>query len=94
MTEPMLHPSGINGIGVKLHDHHLRRLAIVYVRQSHPQQVVEHVESTARQYALVERASAWGWPRERVLVLDEDQGQSGQSMATRLGFQRLLAEVS
>lgn len=94
MTEPMLHPSGINGIGAKLHDHHLRRLAIVYVRQSHPQQVVEHVESTARQYALVERASAWGWPRERVLVLDEDQGQSGQSMVTPLGFQRLLAEVS
>lgn len=94
MTEPMLHPSGTSGIGAKLHDYHLRRLAVVYVRQSHPQQVVEHVESTARQYALVERASTWGWPRERVLVIDEDQGQSGQSMVTRLGFQRLLAEVS
>ena len=31
---------------------------------------------------------------ERVIVIDEDQGQSGQSIATRLGFQRLLAEVS
>jgi DNA invertase Pin-like site-specific DNA recombinase len=67
---------------------------MVYVRQSHPQQVVEHVESTARQYALVERAIAYGWSPERVLVIDEDQGQSGQSIATRLGFQRLLAEVS
>jgi len=67
---------------------------MVYVRQSHPQQVVEHVESTARQYALVERAVAYGWLLERVIVIDEDQGQSGQSIATRLGFQRLLAEVS
>jgi DNA invertase Pin-like site-specific DNA recombinase len=66
----------------------------VYVRQSHPQQVVDHVESTARQYALVERAVALGWSPERVVVIDEDQGQSGQSMVTRLGFQRLLAEVS
>jgi len=67
---------------------------MVYVRQSHPQPVVEHAESTARPYALVERAIAYGWRPERVIVIDEEQGQSGQSMATRLGFQRLLAEVS
>jgi DNA invertase Pin-like site-specific DNA recombinase len=84
----------MRGVASKLHDYHLRRLAIVYVRQSHPQQVVEHVESTARQYALVDRAVTLGWSRDRVVVMDEDQGQSGQSMATRLGFQRVLAEVS
>jgi DNA invertase Pin-like site-specific DNA recombinase len=94
MSEPSFHPNGISGIGSKLRDHHLRRQAMVYIRQSHPQQVVEHVESTARQYALAERAVAWGWAPERVIVIDEDQGQSGQSIATRLGFQRLLAEVS
>lgn len=94
MTEHAVKPIGVGGIGSKLHDHHLRRQAMVYVRQSHPQQVIEHVESTARQYALAERAIAWGWSPERVIVIDEDQGQSGQSMATRLGFQRLLAEVS
>jgi DNA invertase Pin-like site-specific DNA recombinase len=94
MTEQALTPIGVRGLGPKLHDHHLRRQAMVYVRQSHPQQVVEHVESTARQYALVERAIAYGWSPERVIVIDEDQGQSGQSIATRLGFQRLLAEVS
>src|SRR6266700_3728188 len=94
MTEPSLNPSGVGGIGSKLRDDHLRRQAIVYVRQSHPQQVVENVESTARQYALVERAIAWGWSPERGIVIDEEQGQSGQSIATRLGFQRLLAEVS
>jgi DNA invertase Pin-like site-specific DNA recombinase len=94
MTEPSLHPSGVGGLGSKLRDHPRRRQAIVDVRQSHPQHVVEHVESTARHYALVERAITWGWSPERVIVLDEDQGQSGQSIATRLGFQRLLAEVS
>jgi DNA invertase Pin-like site-specific DNA recombinase len=86
MSEPSFHPNGISGIGSKLRDHHLRRQAMVYIRQSHPQQVVEHVESTARQYALAERAVAWGWAPERVIVIDEDQGQSGQSIATRLGF--------
>src|SRR3989441_3725269 len=92
MTEQALRPIG--GLVPKLQDHHLRRQAIVYVRQSHPQQVIDHVESTARQYGLVDRAVTWGWARDRVVVIDEDQGQSGQSMVTRLGFQRLLAEVS
>jgi DNA invertase Pin-like site-specific DNA recombinase len=55
---------------------------------------LNHGESTARQYGLVDRAVTWGWARDRVVVIDEDQGQSGQSMVTRLGFQRLLAEVS
>jgi DNA invertase Pin-like site-specific DNA recombinase len=91
MTERVLRPTV--GATAKLQDHHLLRQAIVYVRQSSPQQVAEHVESTARQYALVDRALAWGWSRDRVVVIDEDQGQSGQSMAARLGFQRLLAEV-
>jgi DNA invertase Pin-like site-specific DNA recombinase len=94
MTEPILQLRGVRGVASKLHDYHLQRLAVVYVRQSHPQQVVEHVESTARQYALVDRAVALGWSRDRVVVIDEDQGQSGQSMVTRLGFQRVLAEVS
>ena len=94
MIEPTRQPIEVDGTRVKLQDHHLRRQAMVYVRQSHPQQVIDHVESTARQYALVERAIAWGWAPERVIVIDEDQGQSGQSIATRLGFQRVLAEIS
>jgi DNA invertase Pin-like site-specific DNA recombinase len=43
---------------------------------------------------VVDRAVALGWPRDRVVVIDEDQGQSGQSRVTRLGFQPLLAEGS
>jgi DNA invertase Pin-like site-specific DNA recombinase len=78
----------------KLHAWHLERSAIVYVRQSTPQQVLEHQESTARQYALVDRAVALGWPRQQILVIDDDLGKSGQSIEGRLDFQRLLAEVA
>ena len=78
----------------KLRDWHLDRWAIVYVRQSTPQQVNDHQESTARQYALAGRAVDLGWSAERVLVIDDDLGRSGQSVEGRLGFQRLLAEVA
>lgn len=78
----------------KIREYHGERLAIVYVRQSSPQQVQNHRESTARQYALVGRAVALGWPADRVVVIDEDQGHSGKSVADRPGFQRLLTEVT
>ena len=80
-------------VSTKLQTCHLSKRAIVYVRQSTPQQVINHRESTERQYALVDRAVALGWSREQVIVIDEDQGQSGQSAEGRLGFQRMLAEV-
>jgi DNA invertase Pin-like site-specific DNA recombinase len=78
----------------KLRPWHLDRLAIVYVRQSTPQQVLDHKESTARQYALAGRAVALGWPADRVVTIDDDLGKSGQSIEGRPGFQRLLAEVA
>jgi hypothetical protein len=45
-------------------DWQLGRLAIIYVRQSTPQQILDHRESRERQYALVDYAVALGWPRE------------------------------
>src|SRR5262249_49420100 len=80
--------------GAKIGSRHLDRLAIVYVRQSTPQQVAEHRESADLQYQLRRRAVTLGWPEARVLVIDGDQGVSGQSIDNRPGFQRLLAEVS
>lgn len=77
----------------KISDWHLQRKAIVYVRQSTPQQVVEHRESADRQYGLVQRAVLLGWPEDRVEVVDEDQGRSGQTAEGRLGFQYVLAEI-
>jgi DNA invertase Pin-like site-specific DNA recombinase len=78
----------------KIHDQHLDRLAIVYVRQSDPQQVLNHRESRERQYALADLAAAWGWPRDRTLIIDDDQGLSGRTADQRSGFQRILAEVT
>jgi DNA invertase Pin-like site-specific DNA recombinase len=78
----------------KIQAWHLERLAIVYVRQSTPQQVGANPESGQRQYALARRAVDLGWPADRVLTIDEDQGRSGATAEGRLGFQRLLAEVS
>lgn len=78
----------------KIQDQHLERLAIVYVRQSSPYQVLNHRESRERQYALANFARDLGWPTERVLIIDEDQGQSGKFSEDRSGFQRLLAEVT
>jgi DNA invertase Pin-like site-specific DNA recombinase len=78
----------------KLRPWHLDRAAFVYVRQSTPQQVSDHQESTARQYALADRAIALGWTADRVTTIDDDLGKSGQSIEGRPGFQRLLAEVA
>lgn len=78
----------------KIRAAHLDKLALVYVRQSSPQQVLENRESTARQYALADYAQILGWPAGRVVVIDEDQGQSGTRADNRSGYQRLLAEVT
>src|SRR3974390_2553241 len=72
---------------------HLQRSAYLYVRQSTLRQVLENTESTERQYALRRRALVLGWVEERIVVIDEDQGQSGASVNGREGFQRLVAEV-
>ena len=73
---------------------HLKRDAYLYVRQSTPRQVIEHAESTQRQYALRDRAIDAGWPAERVRIIDCDLGKSGSSAATRDGFQELVSEVA
>ena len=78
----------------KIGPSHLERLAVVYVRQSTAQQVLDHAESTHLQYGLAARARALGWPQGRVLVIDDDLGKSGASAQDRVGFQRLVSEVS
>src|SRR5829696_9757499 len=78
----------------KIREQHLDRLAMVYVRQSSPQQVLENRESRERQYALAQFAQQLGWPADRVVIVDQDQGQSGKSADNRSGFQRLMTEVS
>jgi DNA invertase Pin-like site-specific DNA recombinase len=73
---------------------HLRRRALVYVRQSTPAQVEYNRESTERQYRLAERAVELGWAREHISVLDQDLGISGSGLAERAGFTHMTAEVA
>lgn len=84
---------GIALASSKIAPHHLERLAIVYVRQSHPSQILHHPESARLQYNLTEHTVALGWSRERVLVIDDDQGRTATNSEGRPGFQRLVAEV-
>jgi DNA invertase Pin-like site-specific DNA recombinase len=81
-------------ISSKVRSAHTRRLAYVYVRQSSPTQVKNNRESTRRQYALVERARACGWNRDRIRVIDEDFGKSGASTDGRDGFSRLAVDAA
>jgi DNA invertase Pin-like site-specific DNA recombinase len=78
----------------KISNRHHERLAVVYVRQSSVHQVQRNQESTQLQYSLVHHADRLGWPRERILVIDDDLGISGASSEGRFGFQRLLSEVA
>jgi DNA invertase Pin-like site-specific DNA recombinase len=72
---------------------HRAKLAYIYVRQSTAGQVRQHQESTELQYRLVDRAILFGWPKERVEVIDDDLGKSAASSDDRYGFQRLIAEI-
>ncbi len=72
---------------------HLKRAAYLYIRQSTLRQVLENTESTQRQYALRRRAVSLGWSEERIIVIDNDLGQSGASKQEREGFRRLVADV-
>jgi len=55
--------------------------------------VKHHRESAELHYRLVDRAIRFGWPRERVDVVDEDLSKSGASGSDRSGFQKLIAQI-
>jgi DNA invertase Pin-like site-specific DNA recombinase len=73
---------------------HLTRQALIYVRQSTPQQVLTNTESQRLQYALRQRAVECGWPATAVEVIDTDLGLSGRTTDTRAGFADLVARVT
>ena len=85
---------GATYVSSKICEEHLQLDAVLYVRQSTSQQLREHQESTARQYALKERLTALGWREDQVIVLDEDLGISGAGKVERPGFRRLLKLVA
>src|ERR1700686_5644598 len=73
---------------------HLDRKAVVYVRQSSPQQVINNQESLRLQYALRQPARELGWHEADIDVIDADLGLSGASAAGRSGFKELVGRVS
>src|SRR5258706_12240686 len=81
-----------SGQSRKIASWHIERLAMVYVRQSTPQQVLRHPESTRLQYGLVSRAEAYGWASDRIVGIDDDLGKSGATAVGRGGFERLGTE--
>ncbi len=77
----------------KIHPHHLARLAIVYIRQSSPGQVKDHPESYRVQKRLAQRAAELGWPKEKIRVVQGDQGISASQPGKRDGFNDVLEMV-
>src|SRR4051794_34171893 len=75
----------------KVSPDHLKRRAIVYIRQSSPGQVIHNQESQRRQYGLADHARQLGF--QQVEVIDEDLGRSGSGQVERPGFEHLVAEV-
>jgi DNA invertase Pin-like site-specific DNA recombinase len=74
----------------KITSEHLARQAVVYIRQSTPDQVANNLESKRRQYGLADRTRQLGW--NDVAVIDDDLGRSGGGVA-RPGFEKLLAAI-
>ena len=73
---------------------HLDRRAVIYIRQSSPQQVLSQQESLRLQYALRQRAVECGWPATAIDVIDSDLGQTGRTTDGRAGFAELVARVT
>jgi DNA invertase Pin-like site-specific DNA recombinase len=78
-------------ISDKIRPHHLERKALLYVRQSSPQQVLHNRESSTLQYAMRDRLTALGW--SQIEVIDDDLGRSAAGTVQRAGFERMVAEV-
>jgi DNA invertase Pin-like site-specific DNA recombinase len=77
-----------------LQPHHLRRKAVIYIRQSTGHQVLTNIESQQLQRAMREQAHHLGWPDERIEIVETDLGQTAQSTHRRGGYQALLADVA
>jgi DNA invertase Pin-like site-specific DNA recombinase len=79
---------------VKITARHLDRKAVIYIRQSSPKQVREHLDSQLTQRTLIHRAEHLGWHPERIEVFDGDLGQSAAGGQERDDFKALAAEVA
>src|SRR5262249_26103027 len=72
---------------------HLRRLAVVYIRQSTEKQVRDNTGSTDFQRSLAALARSYGWPNSLIEIIDEDLGITGSSTEGRSGWQQMQMMV-
>jgi DNA invertase Pin-like site-specific DNA recombinase len=73
---------------------HLSRKALIYIRQSSPNQAISNQESLRMQYALQQRAIELGWPESATQIIDSDLGTTAASAEHREGFKEALAQVT
>ena len=73
---------------------HLRRLAVVYVRQSSPHQALANQESLKLQYDLQHRARAAGWDPARSASSTPTWAAPAARAEGRPGFQELVTLVN
>lgn len=73
---------------------HLSRKALIYIRQSSPNQAISNQESLHMQYALKQRALELGWPEVAIEIIDSDLGMTAASAEHRQGFKEALAQVT
>ena len=75
----------------KIQPQHLKRKAVLYVRQSSAYQVAHNLESQKLQYGMEQRLRQLGW--SEIEVIDEDLGRSADGGTPRMGFERMVTEV-
>src|SRR3954452_21759598 len=72
----------------------LGRKAVIYTRQSTPQQVLSNQESLRLQYALRQRARELGWCEAVIEIIDSYLRRSAAPAMQREGFKDLIARVT
>ena len=75
----------------KIKPSHLQRIALLYLRQSSPQQLLDHQESPRVQLGLQNTLHQLGFAR--VEVIDCDLGKSAAGYLRRPGFVEILNKV-
>jgi len=73
---------------------HLRRKAVIYIRQSTGHQVMTNQESQRMQRDMKEHALRLGWPDSLIEIVEADTGTSAQSTTFRTGYKNLLSELA
>jgi DNA invertase Pin-like site-specific DNA recombinase len=80
---------------LKIRAEHLQKLALVYVRQSTQYGVDHNIVGGRRQREEGEAlALRYGWPRDKIIIVDCDQAVSGSSTDKRYGYVEMLRAIA